>query len=120
MIRERVKDWMDMDAAEAFCRTHHIQMNGNSPAAHELEKELAKFLNPTGEFYTEGLSLDGYQRPKGWNRPFQIRAYPYRAQGKLIVNAEAAGSEVPIAEVTNIGNKASIIPSLSHTLEHSL
>ena len=119
MLREKVQDWLDMDAVEDFCNTHGIQLHGKCPSAHQLETALRQFLHPTGEFYTDGLNVDGYERPKGWDRPFQIRAYHYSMPGKTdsidITFTEMPGSDGQNPEVAKLGNKASIItPPISH------
>ena len=84
MLQEKVKDWLDMEEVAYFCRAHQIQLKGEYPGAAKLETELQRFFHPTGEFYAPGLNVDAYERPKGWDRPFQIRAYSYWTAPKTI------------------------------------
>jgi hypothetical protein len=77
LLQEKVKDWLDMDAVAHFCKDHAIQLDGKLPGSMELETALRTFFQPTGEFYGPDVNVDGYERARGWDRPFMIRAYPY-------------------------------------------
>ena len=46
----------------------------------ELETELRSFFQSSGEFYGPDVNVDGYERPRGWDRPFMIRAYPFSSR----------------------------------------
>ena len=78
MLREKVNDWLEMDGVARFCKQHHLKLNGECPGADALETHLKTFLGSTGEYYGEDVNVDGYERPQGWNRPFMVRAFPYR------------------------------------------
>lgn len=82
LLQEKVRDWLDMDSAARFCKDHAIPLNGKQPGSMELETELRTFFQSTGEFYGPDVNVDGYERPKGWDRPFMIRAYPYSSRQK--------------------------------------
>ena len=114
LLQEKQRDWIDMDAAADFCRQHGVQLNGEYLSAAELETTLRQVIPATGEFYTPGVNVDGYDRPKGWDRPFQIRAYPYNSAGQS-QPVEVAGTQEPVlagpeADIAKIGNTVSILP----------
>ena len=77
LLQEKVRDWLDMDDVARFCKDHGIQLDGQLPGSMELEAELRTFFQSSGEFYGPDVNVDGYERPKGWDRVFMIRAYPY-------------------------------------------
>jgi|ERR1035441_4469143 hypothetical protein len=77
LLQVKVKDWLDMDAVARFCKDHGIQLDGKLPGSMELETELRTLFQSSGEFYGPDVNVDGYERPKGWDRVFMIRAYPY-------------------------------------------
>jgi hypothetical protein len=95
LLQEKVKDWLDMEAAVKFCKDHAIQLDGNQPGSRELEAALRSFFQSSGEFYTTDVNVDGYERPKGWDRIFMIRAYPY--------NPRQHSTSVPLAELEAAG-----------------
>lgn len=66
-----------MEDAARFCKQHSIPLNGEIPGTAQLESELRRFFEPTGEFYAENVNVDAYERPYKWDRPFMIRAFPY-------------------------------------------
>lgn len=80
LLQAKVREWLDMDEVVRFCRDHAIQLDGECPGSAQLETQLRRFFQPTGEFYTTGLNVDGYERQVGWDRPFIIRAYPYSSR----------------------------------------
>jgi hypothetical protein len=77
LLQEKVRDWLDMDAVGGFCKDHGIQLDGKLPGSMELETQLKPFFQSSGEIYGPDVNLDGYERPRGWDRVFMIRAYPY-------------------------------------------
>jgi hypothetical protein len=77
LLKNKCKDWLDMDGVAEFCRDKAIQLNRHCPASRELESELRQFFKSKDEFYAPGINVDGYERPSGWDRPFMIRAFPY-------------------------------------------
>jgi hypothetical protein len=77
LLQEKCKDWFDLDRVAEFCRDHTIQLNGHCPTSRGLETELRQFFKSKDEFYAPGVSVDGYERPSGWDRPFMVRAFPY-------------------------------------------
>jgi len=77
LLQAKVKDWLDMDELAWFCKDHAIQLNGKLPGSMELEAELRSCFQSSGEFYGPDVNVDGYERPKVWDRVFMIRAYPY-------------------------------------------
>ena len=99
LLQEKVKDWMDMDGLARFCKTQDIKLDGQLPGTAELETKLRKFFEPVGEFYADDLNVDAYERPKGWDRPFQIRAYPYSPRQK--------------SNLTKVGELDAIVPEPS-------
>ena len=80
LLQARVRNWLDMDAVARFCKDHSIQLDGSVPGSMELEIELKAFFQATGEFYGPDVNVDGYERPRGWDRLFMIRAYPYSSR----------------------------------------
>jgi hypothetical protein len=80
LLQGKVKDWLDMDGVARFCRDHAIQLNGKQPGSMELETALRSLFQSSGEFYGPGVNVDGYERPKGWDPVFMIRAYPYSSR----------------------------------------
>jgi len=78
LLQEKVKDWLDMDTTARFSKDQGIQLDGKQPGSRELETALRSFFQSSGEYYGSDVNVDGYERPKGWDRPFMIRAYPYR------------------------------------------
>jgi len=103
LLQEKVKDWLDMEGVARFCKVHAIHLDDKVPGSAELESKLRKFFEPSGQFYTEDLNLDCYDRPQGWNRPLMIRAYPYHPAQRLglagFVNAEEQVGGVETADV---------------------
>jgi hypothetical protein len=77
LLQEKVRDWLDMDGVARFCKDHAIQLDGKLSGSMELEAVLRSFFQSTGEFYGADVNVDGYERSRGWDRPFMIRAYPY-------------------------------------------
>ena len=121
LLQEKVKEWLDMDSTAEFCKQHRLKLNGETPGSTQLEVILRNVLGPSGEFYAPGINIDGYDRPRGWERPFQIRAYPYHPvqHAELMESAtsEVAEEMAPVPEDANIGNKVSIsLPSHSSSL----
>lgn len=121
LLREKVKDWSDMDSTGEFCKQHGLKLDGEIPGPTQLEVILRNVLGPSGEFYAPGINLDGYDRPRGWERPFQIRAYHYHPvqQTELMESAstEVAEEMAPVPEVAKLGYKVSIsLPSHSSSL----
>jgi hypothetical protein len=80
LLQEKVRDWLDMDEVAQFCRDHAIQLDRRLPGSVELETELRSFFQACGEYYGPDVNVDAYERPKGWDRPFMIRAYPYTSR----------------------------------------
>ena len=77
LLRAKIRDWLDMDQVARFCKDNSIQLDGTVPGSMELETELKPFFQSTGEFYGADVNVDGYERPRGWDRVLMIRAYPY-------------------------------------------
>ena len=69
-----------MDSTARFCKDHAIQLDGKHPGSKELEIALRSFFQSNEEFYGPDVNVDGYERPKGWDRVFMIRAYPYSSR----------------------------------------
>ncbi len=80
LLQVKVKDWLDMDEVARFCKDHAIQLNGKAAGSMELEAELRAFFQSSGEFYGPDVNVDGYERPRSWDRVFMIRAYPYSSR----------------------------------------
>jgi len=119
MLKSKVPDWLDMDAAATFCRQQDLQLYGHPITSPELEKALREAFHPTGEFYALGLCLDGYERPRLWERPFMIRAYPHwtatQTPAVKVAGTQNQVLDLPEPEVANIGNNVFILPcSHSH------
>jgi hypothetical protein len=121
LLKEKVKDWLDVDGVAKFCKNHGIKLDGQCPGSAQLETRLKRFLGPTGEFYTADLNVDGYERPNGWDRPFMVKAYRYHATqhlapaGSVAVQDQVAGAQN--AEVAKVGYKVAISsPSNSQSL----
>jgi hypothetical protein len=77
LLKQKVKDWLDMEGVARFCKEHSIELNGQCAGSEELETKLKRFFEPTGECYGPDVNVDGYERPNEWDRPFMIRAFPY-------------------------------------------
>jgi hypothetical protein len=80
LLQAKVRDWLDMDQIARFCKDHAIQLDGKLPGSMELETALRSLFRSMGEFYGPDVNVDGYERPRGWDRVFMIRAYPYSSR----------------------------------------
>lgn len=77
LLQQKVKDWLDMLEVARFCKDHNIHVDGKVPVSDALEAALRLFFKDSAEFYGPDVNVDGYERPRGWDRPFMIKAYPY-------------------------------------------
>src|SRR5436190_10322585 len=80
LLKEKRQTWMDMTEAAAFCKAQGILLNGKRLGADDLEAALKAQLPTSGEYYADGLAIDGYERRVGWDLVFMIRVYPRHAQ----------------------------------------
>ena len=72
LLQKKVKDWLDIDGVVRFCQDQKID-----PGSNNLEATLRSFFSSSAEFNGSNVNVDGYERRRGWDRVFMIRAYPY-------------------------------------------
>lgn len=77
LLKEKQRDWMDMNEVVDFCNTQGILLYGKEPHADQLETALTEFFSLAGEFYAPGLVVAGYKRRVGWDSVFMVRVYPF-------------------------------------------
>ena len=114
LLQQKVRDWLDLDAAADFCRTHGLRLNGECPSSSTLETTLRQFFKGKDEFYGSSVNVDGYERPNLWERPFMMRAYPFAAPSNSVslrpTITDEAESEVQNPDIAKVGYTVSILP----------